>query len=58
MIDFKSVPLPPSPRILIKQRMTPEEVAAAFHQIDLWTRQSRAFMETMRDAVIELQNAG
>jgi hypothetical protein len=56
MIDFKKVPLPPPVKIDIKASMSPKELSAAVQQIDLWTRQARAFMTTLRDAVIELQN--
>jgi hypothetical protein len=57
MIDFTKVPIPPSPRIVIKPAMSPREVADALQQIDLWTRQVRAVLETFRDAIIELQQA-
>jgi hypothetical protein len=56
MVDFTRVPIPPSPRINISQSMSPRELAAAVQQIDLWTRQTRAFLEALRDAIIELQN--
>lgn len=57
MVDFKEVPFPPSPRITIKPTMSPREIADALQQIDLWSRSVRNYLETLRDAVIELQDA-
>lgn len=56
MVDFTKVPLPPPPRIVVKPAMNPREIADALHQIDMWTRSARHFMEVLRDSVIELQN--
>lgn len=53
--DWKKVPFPPSPRVKVHPKMTPAELSEAVKQIDAWTRETRAFLEALRDAVIRLE---
>lgn len=57
-VDLTKLVEPPSPRITVPENASPREIAEAVRQIDLWTRQTRAYLVTLKKAVSEVQEGG